>query len=297
MRTPIYKILWLIGITLTTLSCYKEEDLTPSDEKLFPTRSYTVMDDSIIKMFGPYNCIVTYRYVENLLPNDWYRITPVADKYVLPMATFLREMWIKPLENGSSYEFVARTFPKQLVFVGSPALQRDGKTEVLGQAEGGTLIRFTRVNNFDLSDKNWKQIQLNTAFHEYAHILHQTFQMPAEFREVTPNSYTLNGWMTLNSTDALLRGMVTPYATSSVQEDFAELFAFYITQDESTISVWFDYKDPEIWKDMADAALIEELNRGSAILRKKLTIMKNMLKSSGMDIDSIRKDFQERIKS
>lgn len=268
-------------------ACEKEKALVPSEEALFPPREKMEIDKELAKIYAPYNTIVEYRYIKNFLPNDWYYITPVKGNLALPMGEFLKKMWIEPLEAGSSQRFVQSNFPKMIILVGSPALQKDG-TEVLGQAEGGTLIRFTRVNNFDLQNRRWKQLQLETAFHEYAHLLHQSYNLPEAFRKVTPDNYTKNGWRPLKQQQAIMRGMVSPYGTSAFAEDFAELFAFCITKTDAELAYLFN--DQEV-----TSMEIAEMNKGRGFLRTKQNILVKFLEGIGMDIVKIREDLQAKL--
>lgn len=300
----IVTILILFSLTVSLYSCSEEETLQPSDQALFPDYNNTELDNALRKMFGSYNTVVEYRYIENLLPTDWYSITPVEERFVLPAMTFMKQMWIDVLVEASSEEFVQSYFPRMLVLVGSPALRLDG-TEILGEAEGGTLVRFTRINDFDPTSLSWAEKQLNTAFHEYAHIMHQTFNMPDDFRNVTPNSYTLNGWMALDMSEALCRGMVSPYGTSSVNEDFAELFATYILLSDD---LWnYMYQDqpipnpkPGIDEDEMQEAvqmmeLVRRMNAGRALVRTKFEILNKFLDNNGLDIVKARIALQNKL--
>lgn len=276
-------IVGLILMVAVSVSCQKEDTLTPSGEELFSSRPNTALDQSLYRIFGPYNTILEYRYIESLIPSNWYYITPVKEESVLDIAEFLRDFWILPLEDGSSGEFVKAHFPRMIVIVGSPARKKDGSV-VLGEAEGGTLIRFTEMDDFDRSNKSWIRRQMHTAFHEYAHLLHQTFNMPNEFRQITPNEYTLNGWQTVSVTQARTKGMVSPYGTSAVSEDFAELFSFYITETDEVLYTYFIDVEGEV-----------QLNMGRQILRTKLQILNRFLLGIGVDLEAVRISFQTKL--
>lgn len=283
----ILKYLWLFIIVAGLNACNDEDPLTPSGEELFPPKELTELDKQLAEMYSDYNTIVEYRYIKNFLPKDWYYITPVSIDLVLPMAKFLKEMWIGPLEAGSSKEFVQAHFPRMIILVGSPAYQKDG-TIVLGQAEGGTLIRFTEVNSYSEIRRAWKQGQLETAFHEYAHLLHQTFSLPDAFRQVTPNSYTKNGWMAVQEKEALKKGMVSPYATSAPAEDFAEIFSFYLSATDEELDYYFNQQPVEYVEDV-------DLNKGRALLLTKLGILMKFMDEIGLDIDKVREDLQTKL--
>ena len=102
--------------------------------------------------------------------------------------------------------------------------------------------------------------------------------------------------MAVNNTQAVMLGMVTPYGTSSVQEDFAELFSFYIVMPDYLIDERFVDKNPEDfpWYSEED---IRALNQGSAILRVKLDILKKFLAEHGFDLETARNNLQEKLTS
>lgn len=283
----LLKYVWLFAVVVGMTACNDDERLTPSGEDLFPPQVQTELDKKLVDMYADYNTVIEYRYIKNLLPNDWYYIEPVSIDLVLPMAEFLKEMWIGPLEAGSSKEFVQAHFPRMIVLVGSPARQKDGSI-ILGVAEGGTLIRFTEVNYFDATNRDWKQAQLETAFHEYAHLLHQTFNLPNAFRQVTPDSYTKNGWRAVTAAEALMRGMVSPYGTSAFAEDFAEIFSFYLSATDEDLDFYFNQQPVRNAQDV-------ELNKGRAFLATKLNILLKFTDGIGLDMDKVREDLQTRL--
>lgn len=283
----LLKYVWLFAVIVGISSCNDDELLTPSGEDLFPPQEQTELDKKLVEMYADYNTIIEYRYIKNLLPKDWYYIEPVSIDLVQPMAEFLKEMWIGPLEAGSSKEFVQAHFPRMIVLVGSPARQKDGSV-VLGVAEGGTLIRFTEVNYFDATSRDWKQAQLETAFHEYAHLLHQTFNLPDAFRQVTPESYTKNGWKAVTAAEALKRGMVSPYGTSAFAEDFAEIFSFYLSATDEDLDFYFNQQPVKNAQDV-------DLNKGRALLATKLNILLKFTDGIGLDMDKVREDLQTKL--
>lgn len=297
------KYIWLFAIIGAFSACTEDEDaLTASTEDLFPPKQETEIDLKLKEMFAPFNTIVEYRYIKNYVDKDWYYITPPQEDLVVPMGQFLLDYWVGPLEAASSTEFVAQNFPKKIILIGSPAYKLDG-SRVLGQAEAGTLIRYTEVNRFDLTDVEWMRMQLHTAFHEYAHILHQTFKMPDIYRAVTPDNYTKSGWQAVITPNEIERGMVTPYGTNSVADDFAELFAGYIIySDEDMAYLLLDEEinfDPEQGPvtDLDEIAPITRRNEGRAFIRTKLGIMNKFLKSVGFDLEQAREEAQQKLNS
>lgn len=285
MKTLQY-LLFVFTLALLA-SCSEDDSVKPSGEDLFPPMESSEIDLKLKEMFSDYNTRIEYRYIKNLIPSDWYYITPVEEELVIPMSQLVLDMWVSPLIAGASKDFVGITFPKMLVYVGSPAYQLDG-SRVLGQAEGGTLIRFTEVNDFDETNIAWINRQMHTAFHEYGHIVHQRFGLPNEYREVTPDSYVKNGWMTVSDREALRKGMVSPYGCSSPQEDFVELWATYVIASDKELYNYFvdvENPSPEEAKD----------NEGRAILRKKLRIQQKYMANVGINMNEVRNAYQTRI--
>ncbi|MDC1105145.1 putative zinc-binding metallopeptidase [Prolixibacteraceae bacterium] len=307
------KITYILLVLLLGLSsCSKDEDaLVPSDKPLFPHREITELDKQIIELFKGYNVRVEFRYIENLLPKEWYYITPPKEEIVFPICEMLFNAWLTPLVEGSSKEFVRQTFPKQIVLVGSQAKQKDG-TVVLGQAEGGQLIRFTEANDFTETNVDWMRRQLHTAYHEYCHIIHQTFILPDEYREVTPDNYTQTGWRVVNLTTAITKGMVTPYGTSNASEDFVEMFSCYITYPQKNWDYIFNDEtlpddpvelipesqrkaDPAALKAQVEQAMLDlvKRNEGRTYIRKKFQILDKFLVKHGVNMHTIREEVQK----
>jgi hypothetical protein len=71
--------------------------------------------------------------------------------------------------------------------------------------------------------------------HEFCHILTQTKDYPTDFREISAGHYHTSDWVNVDDADAPKEGFVTGYASGEYNEDFAEVFATYVT---STDEVW-----------------------------------------------------------
>ncbi len=273
----------------------KEEPITPSNEALFPELNKSEYDIKLEKMYAKYNLRVEYRYKKNLLPSDWYAIAPIKEELIIPFSEFLLDYWIKPMELSSSESFIRQHMVKKIVLIGSKAFNKDGSV-TLGTAEGGSLIRFTECNDFTLTDKSWLRRVLNVAYHEYGHILHMNFILPDEYREVTPNNYTRNGWQTVNTNEkALKRGMISGYGTKSVHEDFVELFSRYITLSEKDLAYFFEEESMDGINDPVKIKEITERNEGRKLLEQKLNILKRFLENLGFDLVKNRRLLQEKL--
>lgn len=233
------KIILILSILFIT-SCNEEESLKDpislNDEEFYVENE---IDAYLNELFEPYNTRVIYKYAEGYIPNA-YKAVPVKTEFVKPMADLIVKAWIEPFIYGADGDdsFIKRYFPSELVLVGSAFFNDDG-TIVLGVAEAGVRVTVTEVNNFNLEDKEWIKRLFRTLTHEFAHIVDQNLGFDyTNFYALSGTDYTSPGsWSNLSPADAIIRGMVSPYGTSAVSEDFAELVAYIITNSEE------DFKD------------------------------------------------------
>ncbi len=236
----------------------------------------------------PFGVAVRYRYVDRYVdPNN--RVTPPRRDLVQPTLDFLTKYWITPYQeiaNGEAY--FRSTVPAEVVLIGSFIYNTDG-TVVLGTADAGARITLTDINSIDEENQDWLFRQLGTIYHEYAHIMHQRFDLPPGFQEISPQGYTSRGsWFTLNDDEALRRGFVSPYGTSDVNEDFAEVVAFLLYEPN-----FFDqYITTE---DCTDDDCLER-NEGRAMIRTKYNaILEHYEQNTGVDLLQLRARIQERL--
>lgn len=217
----------LVVALLPVSSCFEEEKLN------VPVRQNPVSDDPIDvyireNFIEKYGVAVRYAFVDKFVEVG-KRVTPTKRELVIPMLDFLTEYWIVPfisVPNGR--KFFEKRVPAEVVFIGSSIFNEDG-TITLGTADAGARITLTEVNLIDENNQAWVFRQLGTIYHEFAHIMHQNYDLPPNWITISPEGYTSAGsWYTLTDAEALERGFVSPYATSSDNEDFAELVAFLL---------------------------------------------------------------------
>ena len=294
MHTELRKIrekilsLFLIGIVSVATSCYPDESVespqiqhTPSEDPI----------DIIIQtnFIDKYGVAVRYKFVDRYVdPNK--RVTPPKRELVEPMLDFLNTFWIEPyigVQNGR--RFFEKHVPAEVVFIGSPIFNDDG-TVTLGTADAGARITLTEVNNIDLTNQAWLFRQLNTIYHEFAHIVHQRYNLPANWQQISPEGYTsLGSWYNLTNAEALERGFVSPYATSTYNEDFAETVAFILFNPD----FYEIYIEDEPNCTSADCIA---RNEGRALLRMKYTsVLAHYEQVTGVDLLEVRAIVQDRI--
>jgi substrate import-associated zinc metallohydrolase lipoprotein len=279
--------LFIFG-TLLFAGCYPEDDLnvpktevTPSDDEI----DQYIQDNWI----DEYGVAVRFKYVDRYV-DPTKRVTPPKRELVMPMLDFLNEFWIEPfqgVDNGE--EFFREHVPAEIVFIGSAIYNGDG-TITLGTADAGARITLTEVNILDMENQEWIFRQLGTIYHEWAHIVHQRYNLPPNWQDITPNGYTSSGsWYNLTDEEALQRGFVSPYGTSSYNEDFAELVAFLLFYPD-----FYDrYITPET--NCTDVAC-QARNDGRAKLEIKLNAILTHYKTyTGVDLEAVREIVQEKL--
>lgn len=280
--------IYIICLLILT-SCYESEDLS------IPVNSsnqgpQTALDLYIEQNFTQkYGMAIRYRYVDNYV-NPGERVTPPRIEVVRPMLDFIQEFWIDPfieVENGRV--FFENHVPAEIVFLGGLIYNPNG-TVTLGTADAGAQITFTDVNSIDVDNVEWRNLQLRTVYHEFAHIVHQRYKLPSAFETITSSGYTSAGaWFTLDDEEALARGFVSPYATSSPNEDFAEIIAHYL--------YYTDFNEDFINQD-SNCTTEECLaaNEGKAKISEKLSAIKEHYeKVTGINLDILREAVQARL--
>ncbi len=268
-------------------SCYPTEELNePVKEPELGNQ--TELDIYIEENFTEkYDMAIRYKFVDRYL-TPGQRGTPPKLSVVRPMLDFLETYWIEPyvsVENGRV--FFENHVPPEIIFVGGPILQNG--LRLLGTADAGARITLTETNFIDLENENWRDQQLQTIYHEFAHIVHQRYKLPNAFETITPSGYTSSGsWFVLSDEEALLRGYVSPYATSSPNEDFAETVAFYLF-------------DPEFFENFVESEDCNtddclSRNEGREMIASKISaILSHYELVTGIELNDIRIIVQSRL--
>ncbi len=273
---------------IALMACYPSESLNVEEKET--DLNLSALDEYIEEHFvEEYNMAIRYRYVDRFV-NPGVRVTPPKEEVVRPMLDFIEEFWIEPyLEVSNGAEFFRSHVPPEIILLGGFIYNPDG-TVTLGQADSGARITFTNVNSIDPEDPEWSLLQLQTVFHEFSHIVHQRYKLPTAFETITTAGYTSAGsWFNLTDEEALNRGFVSPYATSSPNEDFAETVAFFLFDKE----FYEHFIDPD-----ADCLTVdcEANNLGKASVAEKLSaITEHYQKVTGIDLVELRTIIQDKL--
>ena len=286
--TYCYKFFGLLLTAGILQSCYPEEKLNVevSEEQELINELDVYIQENFTDEF---NVVVRYKFVDNFV-EPTQRVSPPKIESVRPMLDFIEEFWIGPyleVENGEA--FFRRYVPSELVFLGGSIYNTDG-TRTLGIADAGARITFTNVNDIDVDDEEWMDLQLQVTFHEFAHIVHQEFALPTGFETISPEGYTSAGsWFVLEDQEALERGFVSPYGTLNPNEDFAEVIAFFLFDDE----FYEKFIDQE---ENCITAECEAANEGKTKISEKLVlIMDHYQKSTGLNLEEVRNAVLSRL--
>jgi substrate import-associated zinc metallohydrolase lipoprotein len=271
----------ILTLVLISTSCYKDESvsapLKPSPTSDDPIDQY--IQTNFIEKYG---VAVRYKFVDRYVEVG-KRVTPPSRDAVIPMLDFLTSYWVEPFSgvpNGKV--FFEKHVPAEMVFIGSSIFNGDG-TVTLGTADAGARITLTEVNDVNPSNQEWVFRQLGTIYHEFAHIVHQRYGLPPNWQLISPQGYTSAGsWYNLTDEEALERGFVSPYGTSSFNEDFAEIVAHLLFRP--------DFYDTYL-TDETDCTTTEcdARNAGRAKLRKKYAAILALYEQyTGVDLLQVR---------
>lgn len=279
----------VIGMILILSACYSDESLNVpvnNPDINLETDLDIYIEENFTKEFG---MAIRYRFVDRFV-QPFERVTPPALEVVRPMLDFIEFFWIEPylaVENGE--EFFRTHVPAEIVFLGGLIFNDDG-TVTLGTADAGAQITFTNVNAVNPNDEGWVDLQLQTVYHEFAHTVHQRYKLPQAFETISPEGYTSPGsWFNLTDEEALQRGFVSPYATSSPNEDFAETVAFYLFDKD--FETFYLTDEPNC--DDADCA---RRNDGRERIRQKLSSIEgHYIKFTGVNLAEVRAEVQSRL--
>lgn len=288
MHTKLKSILIIGALLSLTTSCFQDESVSA------PVKTNPVSDDPIdiyiqTNFIDKYGVAVRYRYVDRYVDQN-KRVTPPKRELVEPMLDFLTDFWVDPFINvPNGRKFFEDYVPAEVIFIGSTIYNADG-TVTLGTADAGARITLSEVNDIDITNKNWIFRQLGTIYHEFAHIMHQRNNLPPSWQEISPQGYTsLGSWYNLTDEEALQRGFVSPYGTSTFNEDFAEVVAFILYKPD----FYERYIDDEVGCTTSDCDL---RNEGRAKLRRKYNaILSHYQQYVGVDLLEVRAIIQAKL--
>ena len=290
-------ILGVILLAVVTLTACNSDKI--SDTSIFPnvpvldSSLYTYPFDKFLydSLVVPYNIAFQYKLGDETTDMD-YNLVPCKYNLSQQVACAVKYLWIDVYGKQINPEFLKLYAPRIINVLGSPAINAEQQTEVLGVAEGGFKITLYNMNGFNLKNMAWmNQYIFHVMHHEFSHILHQTKSFPKEYERISAGKYDSQGWQYHSDEEAYAMGFVTPYSMVEAHEDFVEVISSYITD---TRAVWAK-RGFEMAEDHTHIVSVNEDQEGTATIQLKINYCKNwLMEKYNYSLDSIRAEVQRR---
>ncbi|MBQ7987308.1 MAG: putative zinc-binding metallopeptidase [Bacteroidaceae bacterium] len=275
-----YKILpLLLGMTACFLSCSEE---TGEDIIVVRQKAQTPFDRWLDTNYvAPYNIQYLYRFEDRESDMNYYTVPAEYNKAVA-LAHLVKYLCLEAYDEVGGIAFTRANFPKMIFTIGEWEYRNNG-TFILGTAEGGKKILLTGVNELDQhigSPEEMNEYYLKTIHHEFTHILNQTREYSATFKQITGTGYVADNWSRAPyDTGNLQRGFISPYSQYDDKEDFAEMLSMYICHSPGQWNEWMQLAGPI----------------GAQLLEAKLAVVRQYMQSAWrIDIDRLRSTLQRR---
>lgn len=278
MKKTLTYFLMAVAVFSAGVSC-SEDNLDPDSIITVDQYSRNDFDKWLEANYvSPYNIEFKYRY-ENIESDLNYYTIPADFECSVMLAHLVKYLCIDTYDEVAGVDFTRQYFPKEFFLIGEWQYKNNG-TYILGTAESGKKILLAGVNylkSYLSSASGLNSRYFKTIHHEFTHILNQTRDYPAGFREVTGTTYVADSWSSSPyNTGYLLRGYISSYAQHSSSEDFAEMLSLYIINT------------PEWWEEQLEAASADGAD-GAELLKTKLDYVRSyMMDTFKIDIDLLR---------
>jgi substrate import-associated zinc metallohydrolase lipoprotein len=214
-----------------------------------PTRS--VFDNWLLENYTkPYNINFIYRYNDKETDNA-YNVIPADLEKSKALAVMIKHVWLDAYAEAVGESFIKTYSPRVYQLIGSAEYSSGGSNEmVLGTAEGGLKVTVFRVNAIT-PDNPWidqdsyfpnttasNPMDLNywffhTMHHEFCHILTQQNNYSTEFQTISTSDYQTTNWVNVDDEEAPSMGFTSGYGSKEYNEDFAEIYSFYVTHTQA----------------------------------------------------------------
>lgn len=243
-------IIMLAAAGLMT-ACGTDNDVDPSYSAFnieAPERS--VFDNWLLENFTkPYNINVIYRYNDSETNNS-YNVIPADLDKAKALSVMIKHVWLDAYAEAVGETFIKTYSPRVYQLIGSAEYSSGNNEMVLGTAEGGLKVTVFRVNaitpdNPWIDQDSWypnttasNPMDLNywffhTMHHEFCHILTQTKNYSTEFQTISAGDYQTTNWVNVKNEEAPAKGFTSGYGSKEYNEDFAEIFSFYVTHSKA----------------------------------------------------------------
>lgn len=278
------KIKFLIACSLSVLllaSSCKRDGAIDIDIDKYPIDTYkaTELDKWIqANLTDPFNIQVVYRFDRNLTDPS-RNVSPANISSVRPMMQLMMTTFMDPYINVGGLPFAKEYFPKQWVLFGSHSYNTDGSI-ILGTMSNARTMTLYGANVIDTTNGSSMERLMRTVHHEFTHSINQRIPIPPAFESVTPADYDPN-WVSKSEAAQRDLGFISPYASSSYTEDFAEMLAHIVALGP----VWYNN-----FLSAASATGRAKIQAKEAILREY------MLNNFGVDVTALQTQVRKQLK-
>lgn len=259
----IKNIFALMAVAGLLTACGTDNDVDTSYSAFdvtSPTRS--AFDNWLLENYTkPYNINFIYRYNDSETDN-YYNVIPADINKSKALAVMIKHVWLDAYAEAVGQDFIKTYSPRVYQLIGSAEYSSGNNEMVLGTAEGGMKVTVFRVNSIT-PDNPWidqdsyypnttasNPMDLNfwffhTMHHEFCHILTQKKYYSTEFQTISASDYQTTNWVNVDDSEAPAMGFTSGYASKEYNEDFAEIFSFYVTHTEAA------------WQKLLEASVVD----------------------------------------
>lgn len=237
----------MASVAALTVACSNDD--VDAGRTIFTTEAtpnQTEFDQWLQKNYTePFNIRFQYKYIDQN-SNMAYNVTPAELSRSIAMAKLVKHVWLDAYTELMGEDFLKRHSFREFQLIGSAQYNGQGSV-TLGFAEGGIRVNLFQVNDLDVNDLYVEQLNpyssgsnfdlnknfFHTMHHEFAHILTQITNYSTDFRALSAGKFHSADWVNLSDSAANKEGFVTAYGSSEYNEDFAEVFACYVTDTDT----------------------------------------------------------------
>ena len=218
-----------------------------------------------------YNVDIAYRY-DDKVTDRRYLLAPVKEAKALEYLNLIDYMFFQVYEASTPEGYLQTHTIKYLNLFGSSGYAIDRR--MAGAAPQG-MIWIYNINELNTQYTGTvRSDYISVLFHESAHTLHEERAYPPEFDKLSALEYQKQDafsywWRT--GQNASYAGFVSDYASTDADEDFAELFAYYILDSDSE---WADRLKGAEGKNRSEYSA--DLDKIRAEAQKRLPLVASM---------------------
>ena len=297
----------MLTIAVLMTACGTDNDVDP--QSIFDTSApaRNSFDQWLLENYtNPYNISFIYKYQDSETNNS-YNVVPPSLETAKTLAIIIKHVWIDAYNEcmqgvfGADGTTFMKTYAPRIIFLLGSHQYRTSGERVLGTAEGGLKVTLFGTNEIDTEnlfidqessypDTDALPIDLNywffhTMHHEFCHIMTQKKSYDTSFQDISAAHQRLGDWINMPYSDGPKYGFVSNYASSEYNEDFAEIFATYVTlSEEAWNGIIADAK-----KYAEDSSIEARSETADSDILNKLEIVKKYFNDTwGLDMDKMR---------